>query len=918
VFGSANAGFDPISTPVNASTPFVDLSAIPRPSLVLDLFGAVTGNLRDGSAWAGTPKTPSYPVRFGDLSAATNGPTNGIAVAQLGGGGAFAVFEPGDGTSTRLVGGGTAFVGANATVPGPVSPSNWTSAVNLTLPHYGWVNAEVSGGVNSSAVPFATVTAILPDPANRTTILSVGTSNGAGWVNLTAPPASVETVQVIAFGFANLTRSLAVGESLTTSLGVLNLSSSAAAGGAWVQSEEVNTVGTPPFSTVVDGFTQRPVADAHVVITSGSGASAPDLMTNDLGQFLLLAPADPFSTLTVQAPAYSEYLSTFKLTNGERLVLPRLNLTGDSVIAGRVVVEPSNTPAVNVAVTACPVGVPSCVSQTQTNGNGWYWIDVPAGLTTVSVGTQQYLANVTATVQASSDRWVGVPPIPVYSLGTIHGVVYALPSGLTITGANVSLCSSFGVRFGGCFESVPSDANGSFQLFAPAGNYLIKASAPEYNDSIVAVGVSPGGSVDVGNVFLESFGVLAGTVVNASSGVPIPYPLLTACAAYVGGACAKPTNGDRNGTFQFLAPPGPVNLDVLASGYLDNFTLVVVPSGGTLQLSDVRLTPIAAQRSVDVTGRVVEAESPSTGLPGAFVGLFQGGTPVVSTSTSTTGDFQLVVDQGSYTLRASGGGRHPYAAPIDLTGPLSGIVLRLANMTYTVSGEVTDGITHLAIGGAQISEGATSLNVTGPSGRYALELENGTHFLTASAAGYGTLGFSISVNGRSSPHDLVLTPLGVRLVVEVVSQATGLPVGQADVLVTTADSVRTLGQGTTDAGGNYSTYLAPGSVLITVTAPGYGLQSATVTLQGASAFVPIDLAPVRGATTSPLSLGSDAAVEWTLGAVVVVGIAVAVVLFRRRSPPEGPPTEVRWSDVTSVDEPDRTGLGGGGPDPPTG
>ncbi|MCI4331711.1 MAG: carboxypeptidase regulatory-like domain-containing protein [Thermoplasmata archaeon] len=905
-YGTADGGYEPLPLTVNASVPFVELIGGLAPAIVLPLFGSLSGDLRDGSSWKGTPARPDLPVMFASLYAMTNGATNGAALAETGGGGNFTVFMPSDGTSTFLAGLGAAFRDNSRNIAGSVVSGNGTGGWNLTLPHYGWITANLTGGIPLARLPYVAVTVSVPDPTNATTLYSYGISNGAGFVNVTAPPTASASVGFVLSGFANHSQKTAVSQSHTSPLLTVNLTNLSGGGaGAWVQSESVNTVGVPPTTTVVDSRTYSPVQGAQVSVTTSTGATTtPNLRTNALGQFMLLAPPDPYDTLSFQAPAYAEAQASYKLTSGERLVIPQINLTGDGVIAGRVVVQPYGTPAVNVIVSACPTnGPPICLDQTQTNGNGWFWIDVPAGTDTVTVTTDLYLANQTTTVTVRTDGFVLVQSIPVYALASIHGLTWALPSGDPIVGANVSLCSPFGIRTGGCFESVPTTANGSFTLSAPQGSYILLAQAPEYNSTTLAVGVTAGALVDVGIVFLDSYGILEGTVVNASDGVAIGGAILTACASYFGGGCSAPSQADSHGAFRFLAPPGSVNLDVVASGYLDNFSVVRVPVGEVLSLGAVGMTPIAAQVQVVVSGRVVEAEAQGVGIGSAFVGVLQGAASAGSTSTSSDGTFMLTIDEGSYSLLVTSAGRRSYDAPFPVSGPISGLVIPLAVMTYQVSGSVTDASDHQPIGGAAISLGGRSLNVTGPTGHYAFDLPNGAYVLTASAVGYEGVSFAVSVNGGPVPHDLTLSRLGVRLGVEVVSQSTGFPLAGAYVVVTTPDGGQTLAQGQTDPGGNFSVYLPATAVLVTVTAAGYEPAEQTVALQGESIGVHLELSTTLSGT-SPSLLPGSSLVWWG----VLAGAGVAVVLgagyaLSRRRPPEPELLEGRWAGLEPVDEP---------------
>ena len=907
IAGSTGAGYDSTAITINASSAYIDLVAGGAAPATLSVFGAWVGDVRDGSAWVGTTATVN-PVAFPSITALGNGPSPSFVSYQAGPGGRFLVFSPVDSTSTFIKASTVSYRGANETVIGPVPASALLAAPNLTLSHFGWVTLRVVDSATSIAIAYASISVTLADPANATVIRTQEATNGLGIANVTAPASLFDNLTVGAPGFSNQTMPVTVLESATTRLGLLNLSASTGGGGTFFRSEGLNGSGSPPLTTVLDAASHQPVPGVAVQVTgSNGGVSTTGVATNGLGQFLTFAPPDPSDTLHLTHLGYVPFAATFPTGASPSVVLKRINLTGDGVVAGRVVVEPSGAPGAFLTVMLCPNGAPVCLDQTTTNASGGFWIDAPPGIDVVSVLTDAYLANETATVNVSSDAFLTVGAIDVFGFANIHGSIRALPSGGVLVGANASVCSPLGYPTGPCFTSVYTDANGTFLLPVPPGHYVLAFRDAGFNTTYLAVFVSPGEQLDVGTIFLLSDGLLYGTVVGAPNDTAISGASLLACAAWLGGGCFGPTTTDANGSFVLVTDPGPVTLTVSASGYIDAYeSFTTVPARST-EVPPIVLQPIPTSMPESVSGRVVITGTSIGVYPGVVV-AFAAGTPAASGGTDVNGAFSLVVPYGSYQLQASSPGYRPTAVPIVAHGPVIGIVLNLSPMTYELSGTVVDSASHLPVGGVRITEGGAVLGVTNSLGGYATTLTNGTHELTATPPGGiadDPLSFTVQVNGRSVVRDLFLNPTGSLVLVHVFDAASGLPISGALVSLNSSGigAPAVVREGSTDANGNFSARLPAGVYTVSVLAGGYPIVIGTSTIPppgpGATEFV----IPVAvGGVASAAGPGGGLPIPLFVAILAAIGVAafLGAYFVLRRRPPVVETTTFRWGATGAI------------------
>jgi carboxypeptidase family protein len=926
--GSAAGGYSSLNVVVDATQALTRLPPSGPGAVSLAIFGGIVGTERDGSTWNATLGAAEDAIPFGYLSSTVTGVLGGFTSCAPGGGGNYLFLEPRGGSLTTIEGMGGGFLTANVTVAGSVAAATIVAAGNVTEPHYGWIRIGLRDATTGAPVPFASVTVVEPDPANRTNWIGSGQADGNGVANVSAPPGT-DTVLVSSLPYylpANV--SATVSPSQTTPLGRVNLSENPFPDtGTYFRSPTVNTVNTTPLPAAVDSATGLPLPSARVVVVNPSGGIVGlATTTNDLGQFFAFAPPPSgLQTFEIQMPGYSAFVASYNLSRGGTVVVPFANLTGDGVVAGRVVAYPSHLPVANVTVQVCPSTQSICLTEGTTNGAGVFWVAAAPGVDVVTVLAAGYATNFTVAVNVRTDTWVGVGAIPVFSYATITGRIIGIPSGSAIGNGNVSVCSTLGYPVGPCFLSVGTNGNGSFELPAPPGEFVLRYSAPLYNTSFQNLSILPGATIYVGVIFLFAFGSIYGTVDALPNGTPIFGAAIRACATWAGGPCAGVVLSNATGRFAVACPPGPIQIDVSASGFNDNYTTVVVPVGGTAFLGAVNLTPLPSTLPLPIAGTVATSVAPHRPLAGALVTAYEFGAVIASVAANASGAFNLTLYYGTFSIVAAAPGFHPTQVTLLVHAPVEDLQLLLATMTYPVQGVVRDRTSGAAVPNAQITGGGIPPATTDAVGFFELNLANGSYGLTAegpnaSAVAYDWVNFTIQVNGAPVRHDLTLVPSGYSVLGLVVDGLTGLPIGGATVAVlgnsSTGVAVRT--SEVSHADGRFGFTLPPGSFAVTTTAAGFETNRTVLDLSSAPGPVTVALAPLGGATHA-----STAWESWLLpiGVAVAVVAAGGVVYFlwrRHRGPTFSVPAETRPGGTGYRFEAPDEGAGAETPPPPVG
>jgi hypothetical protein len=204
------------------------------------------------------------------------------------------------------------------------------------------------------------------------------------------------------------------------------------------------------------------------------------------------APIGAKDLLQVTHPGFLANKTYMNIHPGETVVYPTINLTGDAVVAGRVISNPSGLPVSGASVQVCPHGQNSSICSTvATNAVGVFWAIAPPVLVDVQATAQGYVGNTTL-ANPCSDCWQWIGDVRVDEYAYVSGIVRGLPSGLPVFNATVSACSTLGIPVGACGFSVATELSGHFLLPVPANTYILQTSDTFYNTTYLPLSLAPG------------------------------------------------------------------------------------------------------------------------------------------------------------------------------------------------------------------------------------------------------------------------------------------------------------------------------------------------------------------------------------------------------------------------------------------
>jgi Bacterial Ig domain/Bacterial Ig-like domain (group 3)/Carboxypeptidase regulatory-like domain len=557
-----------------------------------------------------------------------------------------------------------------------------------------------------------------------------------------------------------------------------------------------NCPGSTVAGTVTDASTGDPIDGAHIVPSSGIGAT-----TNASGAYsaddLFLGPQAGTTLATVSVIA-SGYLSATNVTvvvTCQQTTTYNVALVpvAQGAVMGHVYVgtpdptvhtiqrsvTPTSTP---IAGATIALSSPSNGGVTTTTGaDGSYTANqVPLGAgngslsyTDTASAPGYWSASQTLTVGANTTESQDLALVPVCT-GSITATVYSQSTGLPLPGAFVSFFDSQQNT-----ESATSDQNGVVMFPAvPLGNdnsatsYPLVASAgggssPNVSASIGDCGDSASISLFI-HVAIQEYGNETLTVTDATTGLPI-----------------------SGATVGIGYPDGASVLCAAGSGGVDHG---VSASDGTFTFIDLN-TGVDTQTSVECA---VSVSAPGYLLPDPPVNVY-----VNADNTGTVA--------------------------VALTPALAG----------TVVGTVTDAQSGQPLAGVQISEiGGGSVTTTNKLGQYTY---TGTDLLGdnnspqldtvgATTAGYVSIGGSAEVSaGKTSTINLAMTKLcGPATISGTVDDSSLAPIAGANV-----EDLDGTGSATTDSQGHF-TFQAlvddnvPFTTQIQASASGFGTESQTI------------------------------------------------------------------------------------------
>ena len=293
---SANGGFNSNDSTFNATA---NATTILNTTLQLAAYVMVGGTVIDNTTIGPGGMTPWLAVPGAAVSVSTFGPAHATVAYQANLGGQFLMFVPPN-TLNLIVGAGTLTgvftqdaVSTTAALP-EMDPPAILALPPLGLTHYGWVSAEVLAA-NGTPAMFLAASTSLNIGGSVGTETGIGTTNGWGMLNVTAPP-GIGVTLVVGPGndFNTSSTVLDVNASVTTVVGGGSPADPGvlyAAHWGWAISAATNSSVSPVSATILDLVHQAPLPNALVTVASsdstytGSGTD-----TNWQGQYVADAP----------------------------------------------------------------------------------------------------------------------------------------------------------------------------------------------------------------------------------------------------------------------------------------------------------------------------------------------------------------------------------------------------------------------------------------------------------------------------------------------------------------------------------------------------------------------------------------------------------------------------------------------------
>jgi hypothetical protein len=886
--GSAAGGFISARTYVNVTNGSV--SANMPNGIGLSVFGIITGSVVN----ANYTSAATRPVRYDQITADTTFPIDATEAETLTADGTYAIIFP-ESNGLNMTAGGLGSwipvgVGINVNGSHQGGPGNYTLKAGdtitldpISVEHFGWVDARAVAGVNGSEVPYATIDASvegslwgLPNMFTATAV-----ANGAGFVNLSAPPSMPDfrtkvSLTISAPDFGSMKYNVAVNASRTTYLN-------------GTTARDLTGVPLVPWGwivgTVEDAMTGRLLNDVSV---SGSAQGLPvgktGVTTNGLGYYRIDAPPKVNDTLSLVLDGYSANRTIYNLTAGEQLNASTVKLTGDGIVAGRVVSSPGAVPVSGATVSVCPIQRPSCAATVVTNVSGDFWLAAAPGQSAVTIGAPGFVTNTSTYLDVVTDSWTWIGDLTVQRYAYVTGTILGLPSGLPLAGATVGVCAPLpsGIGAGPCVTSVQSEADGSFYIPVAAGVYVINGSAPGYNATFLPISLVPGETLPIGLLFVEQYGTATGAIYGADTDQPAPAATIVACESWGAHVCSTPTPAETGGAYVVTDPAGPIELEASAAGYQTGFRAISLSPGATVTVPTFFLVPIGPNTHYEVRGNVTVGAANGTVLTGAVVTALG----AQSTPTNSSGGFSLDLTWGNYTIVATDPGYVSVSRTVDVTSALAGVDFALPLMTYAVHGLITDGLTGRAIPNVAIRSGGSALGTTAANGSYSVGLTNGSHELVVTGpAPYGTVSVQVVVAGAAVSEPILLYPLSVSVNGVVVNALSGLPVASATVTFTGTTDEGTPWNSTVISGaaGRFLQVAYPGAYTARVSVAGYAPAQTAVVVNGTDTAVPLTLSLEPASSTAAASTPPLSATVWIAAGVAsaaVVAVAVAVLTLR--------------------------------------
>ena len=546
------------------------------------------------------------------------------------------------------------------------------------------------------------------------------------------------------------------------------------------------------------------IANATVTCTCQTGS----VLTNSTGNY----------TFTNIAPG-TGYTMTFSATGHATTTINNVTVLAGQATTENAALGPALGGISGTVTDATTAGHPVLVGATvtctcsgtnaTTNGSGVYtFSNIATGSYSLTFSDPGFVTLTISPVVVGSGTTT--QDAALVKDGTITGTVTDSITNTGISGATVS-CSGTPTCAG-----TATAVDGTYTLTVDPGTYAMTVAATGYAPgSRSSVVVSAGTATPESFSLVPNQGTISGTVTDLLTAAPIS----GATVACSGSPSCTGTTSAGNGTYSLSGlTEGTYQVQVSATNYVTQTIPVTVGPGGT----PTQNFALVANTGT-ISGTVFQSDG-TTPISGATVAC-TGTLTCTATTSALDGTYALSnLTEGSYQITASMTGFAPEAitVPVGPGGTVTGQNFQLAAGPGTITGTVTDLVTHAAIGGASVTclgPPSCTGTTTASDGTYTLTVAPGTYKVQLSDTGYATTstGSLVVTTGNSTPGPSSMTPNPGTITGTVTDLLTLAPISGASVACTGSTTCT----GTTTApNGTYTLNVTEGTYDVTASDTG--------------------------------------------------------------------------------------------------
>ncbi|MFC4098834.1 carboxypeptidase regulatory-like domain-containing protein [Paenibacillus xanthanilyticus] len=566
---------------------------------------------------------------------------------------------------------------------------------------------------------------------------------------------------------------------------------------------------------IVHTAADTPLAGTSIRVVTNEGITIATAFTDSAGAFTI--PSLPPNSYTVnfgQQGFASQTQGAIVLSNQTTVLDVTLFMLAGTL--NGIVTDAGQVPQPGAVINVFQNNV--IVATTTAGANGVYQV----------AGLAPNLYTVTAEVPGFSTLLLGAVIEP-FETTTLNFALQPSPGGIggTVTGTDGSPIAGAAVivrqdsAAGPIVARTVTDSAGRYTIDnLDPGNYVLTASAEDFQTSVSGAIVQPNATAAADFVLAPSPGTISGVVVELATGAPIPNAFIEVRLLRANGIAVATGFTDASGNFAVDSlPPGSYTVIATAAGFQTNGATVMLEAAETENAS-IALLPNPGF----VAGTVFNT---ATGLPLA------GATVRIADANGFLYDLVVTDSGGAYTVRGLPPGNYIVSAFADgFQGQIIGAIVQ-SDTTSPVNlgllpnpGAITGTVSPSSAGTLVQLLDANNVFilsvVTTAEGSYLFDnLAPGNYLIRATAANYSTETVGATVfSGQTSNALISLTP-NPGMVSGRVTDAGGNPINTAEVKVFDANNVL-LGVVLAGLNGEYAIGNLPaGNLTVVVSAPGF-------------------------------------------------------------------------------------------------